>query len=240
MKQYQPLYLKYRPQNLSQVIGQEVVTKTLSNAINYNKIVHAYLFCGPRGTGKTSTARILAKSLNCQSGITIDPCNKCISCESITKGNSLDVIEIDAASHRKVEDAENLINRVSLGTYGSRFKIYIIDEVHMLTDHAFNALLKTLEEPPKNVIFILATTEEYKVIPTIISRCQKLDFKSVSQEEIETRIQGIASCEKINIDNTLEAFQSIGSDKETFFEIKISEEIRKRAYVPIKKMIDIS
>ncbi len=208
MKQYQPLYLKYRPQKLLEVIGQEVVTKTLTNAITYDKIVHAYLFCGPRGTGKTSTARILAKSLNCQSGITIDPCNKCISCESITKGNSLDVIEIDAASHRKVEDAENLINRVSLGTYGSRFKIYIIDEVHMLTDHAFNALLKTLEEPPKNVIFILATTEEYKVIPTIISRCQKLDFKSVSQEEIETRIQGIASCEKINIDNTITKFIS--------------------------------
>ena len=203
MKQYQPLYLKYRPQKLSELVGQDVVTKTLSNAIAYNKIVHAYLFCGPRGTGKTSTARILAKSLNCESGITVEPCGKCVSCQSITNGNSLDVIEIDAASHRKVEDAEDLINRVNLGTYGSRFKIYIIDEVHMLTDHAFNALLKTLEEPPKNVIFILATTEEYKVIPTIISRCQKLDFKLISQGQLEKRIREITLKEKINIDETI-------------------------------------
>ncbi len=208
MKQYQPLYLKYRPQKLSELIGQEVVTKTLSNAITYNKIVHAYLFCGPRGTGKTSTARILAKSLNCEKGVTVDPCNKCVSCESITDGSSLDVIEIDAASHRKVEDAEDLINRVSLGTYGSRYKIYIIDEVHMLTDHAFNALLKTLEEPPKNVIFILATTEEYKVIPTIISRCQKLDFKAVAKSELEDRVNEIALKEKIKIDKSIISFIS--------------------------------
>lgn len=201
MKQYQPLYLKYRPQKLSELIGQEVVTRTLSNAILYNKVVHAYLFCGPRGTGKTSCARILAKSLNCEKGITVDPCNKCVSCTSITNGSSLDVIEIDAASHRKVEDAEDLINRVSLGTYGSRFKIYIIDEVHMLTDHAFNALLKTLEEPPKNVIFILATTEEYKVISTIISRCQKLEFKPIAQDLIEEKIKQVAKEEKIIIDN---------------------------------------
>ncbi len=203
MKQYKPLYLKYRPQSLSELIGQEVVSRTLSNAINNNKIVHAYLFCGPRGTGKTSSARILAKSLNCEIGITTEPCGTCTSCTSITNGNSLDVIEIDAASHRKVEDAEDLINRVSLGTYGSRFKIYIIDEVHMLTDHAFNALLKTLEEPPKNVIFILATTEDYKVIPTIISRCQKLDFKSVSQKDLASRTEEIAKKEKINIDKTV-------------------------------------
>lgn len=203
MKQYQPLYLKYRPQALSELVGQDVVTKTLSNAITYNKIVHAYLFCGPRGTGKTSTARILAKSLNCESGITLQPCGKCVGCQGITNGNSLDVIEIDAASHRKVEDAEDLINRVNLGTYGSRFKIYIIDEVHMLTDHAFNALLKTIEEPPKNVIFILATTEEHKVIPTIVSRCQKLDFKLVSRELLESRVKEIANKEKVNIDASI-------------------------------------
>ena len=208
MKQYVPLYLKYRPQKLSELIGQEVVTKTLSNAITYNKIVHAYLFCGPRGTGKTSTARILAKSLNCEKGITRDPCDTCLSCRSIIQGNSLDVIEIDAASHRKVEDAEDLINRVALGTYGSRFKIYIIDEVHMLTDHAFNALLKTLEEPPKNVIFILATTEEHKVIPTIVSRCQRLDFKPVFKKELEERIKYIAKEEKIVIDETAIKFIS--------------------------------
>ena len=206
MKQYQPLYLKYRPQKLSELVGQEVVSKSLSNAIQYNKIVHAYLFCGPRGTGKTSTARILAKSLNCESGITVEPCGKCTSCQSITNGNSLDVIEIDAASHRKVEDAENLISRVGLGTYGSRFKIYIIDEVHMLTDHAFNALLKTIEEPPKNVIFILATTEEYKVIPTIVSRCQRLEFKPIAYDQLEARIKDIAMHEKININNEITNF----------------------------------
>ncbi|MBI2995649.1 MAG: DNA polymerase III subunit gamma/tau [Candidatus Melainabacteria bacterium] len=208
MKQYQPLYLKYRPQKLFEIIGQEFVRKTLSNAILYNKIVHAYLFCGPRGTGKTSTARILAKSLNCMSGITLEPCDKCLSCKSIIQGNSLDVIEIDAASHRKVEDAEDLINRVGLVTYGSRFKIYIIDEVHMLTDHAFNALLKTIEEPPKNVIFILATTEEYKVIPTIISRCQKFDFKPASIIETESKIKAITKEEKINIDQNIINFIS--------------------------------
>ena len=208
MIQYQPLYLKYRPQKLSGLVGQEVVSKTLSNAIKYNKIVHAYLFCGPRGTGKTSTARILAKSLNCEKGITVDPCDRCTNCLSIINGNSLDVIEIDAASHRKVEDAEDLINRVSLGTYGSRYKIYIIDEVHMLTDHAFNALLKTLEEPPKNVIFILATTEEHKILPTIISRCQKLDFKPVQANLIDKRILEIAKEEKINIDDSVTLFIS--------------------------------
>lgn len=206
MKQYQPLYLKYRPQKLSEVIGQEVVTKTLTNAILFNKVVHAYLFCGPKGTGKTSCARILAKSLNCKRGVTIEPCNECVSCLSITNTNSLDVIEIDAASRRKVEDAEDLINRVSLGTYGSRYKVYIIDEVHMLTDHAFNALLKTLEEPPKSVIFILATTEEYKVIPTIISRCQKLDFKPVLTNLVGDKIKQIASLEKVNIDEKVIKF----------------------------------
>lgn len=206
MKQYKPLYLKYRPQSLSEVIGQKVVTKTLTNAIKFERIVHAYLFCGPRGTGKTSTARILAKSLNCEKGITESPCNKCVSCTSIMQGNSLDVIEIDAASHRKVEDAEDLINRVNLGTYGSRYKVYIIDEVHMLTDHAFNALLKTLEEPPKNVIFILATTEEHKVIPTIISRCQKLEFKLVVEKDLEERIKFIANEEKINISDSIVSF----------------------------------
>lgn len=206
MSQYTPLYLKYRPQALSELVGQPVVSKTLSNAIQYNKIAHAYLFCGPRGTGKTSTARILAKSLNCEKGPTVSPCGICNSCVSIRDCNSLDVIEIDAASHRKVEDAEDLINRVGLGTYGSRYKIYIIDEVHMLTDHAFNALLKTLEEPPKNVIFILATTEDYKVIPTIISRCQKLDFKTIKQNDLEKRLQEISSQENILISDQVIKF----------------------------------
>ena len=208
MKQYQPLYLKYRPQILEELVGQEFIKKTLSNAITYNKIVHAYLFCGPRGTGKTSCARILAKSLNCEKGMTISPCGECTSCSAIQNSNSLDVIEIDAASHRKVEDAEDLITRVNLGTYGSRYKIYIVDEVHMLTDHAFNALLKTIEEPPKNVIFILATTEDHKVIPTVISRCQRFDFKPVSFSLIEKRILELAKKENISIDESIAKFIS--------------------------------
>lgn len=208
MKQYQPLYLKYRPQTLGELVGQEVVTKTLSNAIKFERIVHAYLFCGPRGTGKTSSARILAKSLNCEKGLTTEPCGTCPSCTSIKEGNSLDVIEIDAASHRKVEDAEDLINRVNLGTYGSRYKVYIIDEVHMLTDHAFNALLKTLEEPPKNVIFILATTEDHKVIQTIVSRCQKLDFKTIPQGQLEEKIKDVSKKENIKIEEDIVKFIS--------------------------------
>ena len=175
-EKYIPLYRKYRPQKLDEIVGQEHIKKALANAINMDKIAHAYLFTGPRGTGKTSTARIFAKSLNCVNGPTVSPCGVCENCVDITNSVPMDVIEIDAASNRKVEDAQNILEKVMYAPVNSRYKIYIIDEVHMLSTTAFNALLKTLEEPPKNVIFILATTEVHKVLDTIKSRCQRFDF----------------------------------------------------------------
>ena len=174
LSQYQPLFLKYRPQAISELVGQQQIAVTLTNAIKYERVSHAYLFTGPRGTGKTSAARIFAKSLNCELGPTAEPCQKCTSCVEIKQGISPSVFEIDAASNNSVDDARLLIERAPLSACGGRFKLYIIDECHMLTKEAFNALLKTIEEPPANVIFILATTEEHKVLPTIVSRCQKL------------------------------------------------------------------
>ena len=196
---YIPLYRKYRPQTLEEVVGQEHIKKALANAIELNKISHAYLFTGPRGTGKTSTARIFAKSLNCKQGPTINPCGVCENCIDITNSTPLDVIEIDAASNRKVEDAQNILEKVMYAPVNSRYKIYIIDEVHMLTPVAFNALLKTLEEPPKNVIFILATTDVHKVLDTIKSRCQRFDFKRITTEDIVKHLRDISDKEKINI-----------------------------------------
>ena len=198
---YIPLYRKYRPQKFSDLVGQETVVKTLSNAINFDKVAHAYLFTGSRGTGKTSTARILAKSLNCVEGPTIDPCGKCPSCIDIANSNSIDVIEIDAASNRNVEDARNLIDKVHFMPVAGKYKVYIIDEVHMLTPAAFNTLLKTLEEPPKNLVFILATTESHKVLTTIISRCQRFDFKRVNQDLISLKLKEIAKKENIKIND---------------------------------------
>ena len=193
---YIPLYRKYRPQKLEEVVGQEHIKKALTSAIELNKISHAYLFTGPRGTGKTSTARIFAKSLNCKEGPTINPCGKCENCIDITNSTPMDVIEIDAASNRKVEDAQNILEKVMYAPVNSRYKIYIIDEVHMLSTTAFNALLKTLEEPPKNVIFILATTE---VLDTIKSRCQRFDFKRITTDDIVKHLKYISEQEKINI-----------------------------------------
>ena len=198
-KNYIPLYRKYRPQKLEEIVGQEHIKKALSNAIETNRISHAYLFTGPRGTGKTSSARIFAKSLNCEKGPTISPCNECENCQNITKSIPIDVIEIDAASNRSVNDAEEIIQNVAMAPVHSRYKIYIIDEVHMLTPTAFNALLKTLEEPPENVIFILATTEVHKVLDTIKSRCQRFDFKRITTEDISKHLRYISNCENINI-----------------------------------------
>ena len=198
-EKYIPLYRKYRPQKLEEVVGQEHIKKALKNAIELNKISHAYLFTGPRGTGKTSTARIFAKSLNCKEGPTINPCGVCENCIDITNSTPMDVIEIDAASNRKVEDAQNILEKVMYAPVNSRYKIYIIDEVHMLSTTAFNALLKTLEEPPKNVIFILATTEVHKVLDTIKSRCQRFDFKRITTDDIVKHLRYIADNEKINI-----------------------------------------
>lgn len=200
-EKYIPLYRKYRPQTLEEIVGQEHVKKALANAINLNKIAHAYLFTGPRGTGKTSTARILAKSLNCTEGPTTKPCGKCASCVDITNSTPLDVIEIDAASNRSVNDAQNILEKIQYAPVNGKYKIYIIDEVHMLTVQAFNALLKTLEEPPENVIFILATTEVHKVLDTIKSRCQRFDFKRITTDDIVKHLKHIAKLEKINIED---------------------------------------
>jgi len=194
----QSLYRKYRSQTFDELVGQEHVKKTLINAIKSGKIAHAYLFCGPRGTGKTSTARLLAKAVNCLSEGT-KPCNSCSACLSINEGRAVDLIEIDAASRRKVEDVADIIERVNFAPAELRYKVYIIDEVHMLTTHAFNALLKTLEEPPAHAIFVLATTEVWKVLPTIISRCQRFDFRRITPREIVERLAFIAENENIKI-----------------------------------------
>ncbi|MBI2196879.1 DNA polymerase III subunit gamma/tau [Candidatus Daviesbacteria bacterium] len=195
-------YLKYRPQSLDDLIGQEVVKKTLLSSFQNNKLAHAYLFRGPRGTGKTSTARILAKMVNCElarDSFNI-PCNKCPTCISMTDGSNLDLIEIDAASNRGIEDIRSLRDKIKLAPTSSKKKVYIIDEVHMLTMEAFNALLKTLEEPPEHALFILATTEVGKIPQTILSRVQRLDFKLAKPQEISEALRKIIKEEKIDIE----------------------------------------
>ncbi|MGD0388628.1 MAG: DNA polymerase III subunit gamma/tau [Tepidisphaeraceae bacterium] len=197
---YTVLARKYRSANFDELVGQEQIAKTLKRAIETGRIAHAYLFCGTRGTGKTSTARILAKALNCQKaeGPTPDPCGKCDSCQAIARGDDIDVIEIDAASNTGVDNVREIIENSQYRPARSRFKVYIIDEVHMLSKSAFNALLKTLEEPPSHVKFILATTEPEKVLPTILSRCQRYDFRNISSKEIAAHLKGICKEEKIS------------------------------------------
>lgn len=198
-KKYIPLYTKYRPQVFADITGQQSTVKALTNAIESGRIMHAYLFCGPRGTGKTSSARIFAKSLNCENGPTVTPCGKCPGCLDVINSTPVDVIEIDAASNRSVEDARNILEKVQYAPLHGKYKIYIIDEVHMLTAEASNTLLKTLEEPPENVIFILATTESHKVLETIISRCQRYDFRRITTADIVKRLSFIAKSENILI-----------------------------------------
>lgn len=198
-KKYIPLYTKYRPQIFADITGQESTVKALTNAIESGRIMHAYLFCGPRGTGKTSSARIFAKSLNCENGPTVTPCGKCPGCLDVINSTPVDVIEIDAASNRSVEDARNILEKVQYAPLHGKYKIYIIDEVHMLTTEASNTLLKTLEEPPENVIFILATTESHKVLETIVSRCQRYDFRRITTSDIVKRLTYIAKSEDIKI-----------------------------------------
>ena len=194
---YKALYRTYRPSTFDSVAGQGHVVKTLQNAIKENKIAHAYLFCGPRGTGKTSMARLFAKALNCEEGFG-HQCNKCANCLSLIEGSHPDVIELDAASNRGIDDIRDLISKVKYAPSLGRYKVYIIDEVHMMTNEAFNALLKTLEEPPSNVVFILCTTEPYKLMPTILSRVQRYDFSKVSDIDLLNNLKMIVSKEGVN------------------------------------------
>jgi DNA polymerase-3 subunit gamma/tau len=208
---YQVIARRYRPQSFKDIIGQEHISETLSHAIAKKRVGHAYLFCGPRGVGKTSTARILAKALNCVKGPTAEPCNECEVCKSITDGSSIDVIEIDAATNRGIDDARQLREYIQLAPSGqSRYRIYIIDEVHMMTKEAFNALLKTLEEPPSHAIFILATTEKNKVPITIISRCQQYDFKNITINDLIQQLNFILDNEKDLIVNENDRSQIMG------------------------------
>jgi DNA polymerase-3 subunit gamma/tau len=194
-------YRKWRPQTLSEVVGQEPVTQTLRHAVESRKIAHAYLFCGPRGTGKTSMARILAKAVNCPNQAGGEPCNACDMCRSVTEGRALDVIEIDAASNRGIDEIRSLREKANYAPSLARYKVYIIDEVHMLTEAACNALLKTLEEPPPHVIFVLATTEAHKVLATIVSRCQRFNFHRLRQTEIVHKLKLICKKEGIHIES---------------------------------------
>ncbi|MCQ9207100.1 MAG: DNA polymerase III subunit gamma/tau [Omnitrophica bacterium] len=198
---YLSLARKYRPQDFDEVVGQEHIATTLTNAISMGRVAHAYLFSGPRGVGKTSMARILAKSLNCEKAPTSKPCGACPSCREISGGTGMDVIEIDGASNRGIDEIRNLKENIKFTAMRGKFRIYIIDEVHMLTTEAFNALLKTLEEPPLHVKFIFATTKPYKVLPTIVSRCQRFDFRKISKRGIVDKLKEIREKEKLDIDD---------------------------------------
>lgn len=209
---YTVFALKWRPQDFESIIGQDHIVGTLKNAIIKNRLAHAYLFTGPRGVGKTSTARILAKALNCKEGPTVTPCQKCPSCLEINQGRSLDVIEIDGASNRGIDEIRTLRENVKFSPTCGKFKVYIIDEVHQITADGFNALLKTLEEPPEFVKFIFATTHPQKVIPTIISRCQRMDFRRITVIEIIAQLEKIARQEKIAVDKEVLAAVARSSD----------------------------
>ena len=220
-------YRKWRPTRLDEVVGQEMVTQTLRNAVSQDRVAHAYLFCGPRGAGKTSTARILAKAINCISPQAGEPDNQCTACTSINEGRAMDMIEIDAASNRGIDDIRNLRDRAHYSPSEGRYKIYIIDEVHQLTDPAFNALLKTLEEPPSHSIFILATTESHKVPLTIVSRCQMFDFRRIPLDVSITKLAEL--CQKENVEVSTDALGIIA--RESSGSLRDAENLLERALI---------
>src|SRR5574344_3019519 len=198
---YTALYRKFRPDNYHDVKGQEHITTTLSNQIKSGRIGHAYLFCGTRGTGKTTIAKIFAKAVNCEHPVDGNPCNECSMCKAISAGISMNVIEMDAASNNGVENIRQIVDEVQYRPTEGRYKVYIVDEVHMLSTSAFNALLMTLEEPPEYVIFILATTEAHKIPITILSRCQRYDFKHISVDVIQNRLRELADIEEMDVED---------------------------------------
>ena len=229
------LYRKWRPSNLKEIVGQEHVCKTLQAAISTGRTAHAYLFCGPRGTGKTSTARILAKALNCQAPIEGEPDNECQMCCAINEGRALDLVEIDAASNRRINDIRDLSEKIHYGPSEGKYKVYIIDEVHMLTTEAFNALLKTLEEPPAHAILILATTDIHKVPLTIISRCQRFDFRRIPVASIKEKLIRLCDAEGVKVDS--EALEFIARRCEG--SLRDSENLLDQAIVTFEEPITL-
>ncbi|MEW6541690.1 MAG: DNA polymerase III subunit gamma/tau [Bacillota bacterium] len=203
---YQTLYRTWRPRRFDEIVGQNHVVRTLENAVQAQRVAHAYLFCGPRGTGKTTMAKVLAKAVNCTGRDGAEPCGQCASCVSVAAGSAVDVLEIDAASNRGVDEVRELRERVKFHPAAGRFKVYIVDEVHMLTNEAFNALLKTLEEPPAHVIFVLATTEPHKVPLTVISRCQRFDFRRIGRPDLVSRLEEVAAQAGLTVESGVPAF----------------------------------
>ncbi|MGQ9643413.1 MAG: DNA polymerase III subunit gamma/tau, partial [Ignavibacterium sp.] len=243
---YQVTARKWRPQKFNEVVGQEHITETLKNSLRKNRIAHAYIFTGPRGVGKTTTARILAKALNCLNPVDYEPCNKCQMCKAINEMQSMDIIEIDAATNRGIDEVRTLRESVKYAPTLGKYKVYIIDEVHMLTTESFNAFLKTLEEPPSHTIFIFATTDIHKVPPTIISRCQRFDFRRLQIDTIKDQLKKIAKEEKIKIDDkalTIIAKKADGAmrDAQSYFDQVIAfcgEEVDSNTVSQILNLID--